>query len=86
MRVRARQSNQRSKRLHLRWAVKNLSGNKNVVLTTTTDTLGKFSIDVPYDSQYVLRVVQKDLGNALVSFDIPKNNLDYLNHEIVIIK
>lgn len=58
----------------------------DVILTTTTDTMGDFSLNIPYESKYMLKVVEKEFGEAVVSMEIPKNHLDYLNHDIVIIK
>ncbi len=57
-----------------------------VVSTATTDEEGKFSIEIPYESQFLLKVKQEDLGVAVVSMEIPRNHKDYMNHEIVIIE
>ena len=57
-----------------------------IVRKTTTDTKGKFTLEIPYESQFLLNVNQKDFGHAVVSMEIPENHLDYLDHEIVIVK
>lgn len=57
-----------------------------IVGKTTTDTEGKFKLEIPYESQFILNVNQKDFGHAVVSMEIPENHLDYLDHEIVIVK
>jgi hypothetical protein len=56
------------------------------VLNTHTDDKGNFSIKIPYKSQFLLKVEEEGFGKAIVSMEIPKNHLDYLIHEIVIIK
>ena len=61
------------------------SSNKTIN-TSETDKAGNFSIEIPYESQFLLKVNQEELGEALVSMEIPRNHLDYLNHEIVILK
>jgi hypothetical protein len=57
-----------------------------VVSKTTTDSDGKFAIEIPYERQFLLKVNQKNFGQAVVSMEIPENHLDYLNHEIVIVE
>lgn len=61
------------------------SSNK-ILNMSETDSMGNFSIEIPYESQFLLKVNQETLGEALVSMEIPRNHLDYLNHEIVIVK
>ena len=60
--------------------------NQETVFTSTTDSYGNFSIEIPYESQFLLRVRQKELGEAIVSMEIPKNHQDYLSHDIVIVQ
>lgn len=59
---------------------------QETVIASTTDGTGKFSIEIPYESQFLLRVRQQELGVAIVSMEIPKNHQDYLNHDIVIVQ
>jgi hypothetical protein len=47
---------------------------------------GKFNIEIPYESRFLLKVKQHELGTAIVSMEIPKNHRDYLNHDIVIVQ
>ena len=58
----------------------------SIVHVTSTDTKGNFTLEIPYESQFLLRVIQDNLGVAIVSMEIPGNHQDYLNHEIVIVK
>ncbi|MCK5700644.1 MAG: PD40 domain-containing protein, partial [Cyclobacteriaceae bacterium] len=58
----------------------------SIVYVTHTNAVGNFSIEIPYDSQFLLKVTQENFGVAIVSMEIPKNNLDHSNHEIVIVK
>ncbi|MCK5372417.1 MAG: PD40 domain-containing protein, partial [Cyclobacteriaceae bacterium] len=58
----------------------------SIVYVTHTNAMGYFSIEIPYDSQFLLKVTQENFGVAIVSMEIPKNNLDHSNHEIVIVK
>lgn len=57
-----------------------------VEYVTKTDAQGKFTLEVPYESQFLLRVMQNALGTAVVSMEIPGNNVNYSNYEIVIVK
>jgi len=57
-----------------------------VVQVSTTDNFGNFSINIPYESKFLLKVTQNKLGTAVVSMEIPKNHRDYLNHDIVIVQ
>lgn len=57
-----------------------------IVYESMTDLDGKFNIEIPYESRFLLKVRQYELGTAIVSMEIPKNHRDYLNHEIVIVQ
>jgi tetratricopeptide (TPR) repeat protein len=59
---------------------------KEVVGQSVSDDKGYFKLEIPYESQFKLRVSQHKFGVAVVSMEIPKNPEDYLNHEIVIVK
>jgi len=59
---------------------------KKVVRVSASDDEGYFTLEIPYEGQFKLRVSQKKFGVAVVSMEIPKNPKDYLNHEIVIVK
>ena len=58
----------------------------SVVSESKTDGGGRFSIEIPFESQFLLHVKQENFGKAVVSMEIPDNHLDYLNHEIVIVR
>jgi hypothetical protein len=58
----------------------------NIVSVANTDENGNFTLEIPYERQFLLRVIQENLGVAIVSMEIPGNHQDYLNHEIVIVK
>ncbi len=55
------------------------------VFTTTTDASGRFTLNIPYSSQYKIKVFEKDIGHKVVSLEIPKSRKMYTNHEIVIV-
>ena len=57
-----------------------------VLEVSKTDEYGNFNIEIPYQSQFLLKVIEKKLGTAIVSMEIPKNHRDYLNHDIVIVQ
>ena len=60
--------------------------NNEVLQVSKTDSFGNFNIEIPYESKFLLRVIEKKLGTAVVSMEIPKNHRDYLNHDIVIVQ
>lgn len=60
--------------------------NKVMVYQTTTDSTGHFALNIPYSSQYKIKVFEKDIGQKLVSLEIPKSKKLYTNHQIVIVK
>lgn len=47
---------------------------------------GSFTIEIPYEGQFMLGVTKKGFGVAVVAMNIPRNPKDYLNHDIVIVK
>jgi len=59
---------------------------QETVFKSSTDGHGNFTIEIPYESQFLLRVKQNELGVAIVSMEIPKNHQDYLSHDIVIVQ
>lgn len=59
---------------------------KNIVYVTQTNNMGDFAIEIPYDSQFLLKVTQEHFGVAVVSMEMPKTQLDHSSHEIVIVK
>lgn len=59
---------------------------ERVEFVTNTDAEGNFTLEIPYESQFLLRVFHENFGVAIVSMEIPGNNVDYSNYEIVIIK
>ena len=59
---------------------------KDVVYVTNTDANAKFTLEIPYESQFLLRVIHENFGTAIVSMEMPRNHLDYSNHDIVIVK
>lgn len=56
------------------------------VSESKTDSLGNFEINIPYASQYALKVVEASIGEVKVSFEIPKNKKPGAVHDIVIVK
>jgi tetratricopeptide (TPR) repeat protein len=59
---------------------------KKKVLETQSNAEGSFSLEIPYEGQFILRVSKKDFGAAVVAMNIPRNPKDYLSHDIVIVK
>jgi tetratricopeptide (TPR) repeat protein len=59
---------------------------KKKVLETQSNAEGSFSLEIPYEGQFILGVSKKDFGVAVVSMNIPRNPKDYLSHDIVIVK
>ncbi len=57
-----------------------------IVEETSSDAEGDFTIEIPYEGQFKLRVTEKSFGVAVVSMEIPRNPEDFLNYEIVIVK
>ncbi len=51
-----------------------------------SDAEGNFTIEIPYEGQFMLGVTKKGFGVAVVAMNIPRNPKDYLNHDIVIVK
>ncbi len=51
-----------------------------------TDSLGNFEIDIPYSSQYAIKVIESSIGEMTVSLEIPKNKKPDAKHDIVIVK
>lgn len=59
---------------------------KSKVHETESNADGSFTIQIPYEGQFILGVNKKDFGEAIVSMNIPRNPKYYLNHDIVIVK
>jgi hypothetical protein len=57
-----------------------------VVYETTSDRNGRFTLLVPYSSQYRIKVTNEKVGELMVSLEIPKNRKRYTDHEIVVVK
>lgn len=51
-----------------------------------TDQHGKFSLEIPYSSQYKLKVSSERVGEPTVSLEIPKNKKLHNDHKIVVFK
>ncbi len=47
---------------------------------------GEFILEIPYASQYKIRVIQSDIGSAVVSLEVPKNRKLHHDHQIVVVK
>jgi len=60
--------------------------NDAIVEETRSDAKGNFTIQIPYEGQFKLKVTEKSFGVAVVSMEIPRNPADYLNHDIIIVK
>lgn len=58
---------------------------KEVVYTSRSDENGGFSIDIPYASQFFIRLQMGDADPLVVSLEIPKNKDKQANHEIVVV-
>ena len=57
-----------------------------LVYENETDSSGHFSLEVPYFSQYKIRVVGQDNEENIVSLEIPKHRKAEGRHEIVVVK
>lgn len=58
----------------------------STVVIVSSDADGKFSLNIPYFSQYKIRVVESDGVETIVSLDIPRQKkLDY-HHDIVVVR
>jgi hypothetical protein len=57
-----------------------------IVDEIVTDETGKFQLDIPYFSQYKIKVVEKDGTEIMVSLHIPRQRKTDYNHEIVVVK
>lgn len=61
--------------------------NNRVIQSTVADANGKFTLTIPYFSQYKIKVVSDAAGNAvLVSLDISKSRSAGSQFEIVVVK
>jgi tetratricopeptide (TPR) repeat protein len=60
---------------------------RNIVVSRgVSDANGHFFINIPYFSQYTLRVVESDGNETVVSLDISKDRKSDRNHAIVVVK
>ncbi len=57
-----------------------------VVFTTTSNQQGQFKLEIPYSSQYKIKISHKVLGLQVASLEIPKNKKEHRNHEIVVVE
>lgn len=57
-----------------------------IVAESQSDSAGNFTINVPYFSEYKLRVSGEDLGEGIVSFVVPKHRKLNDRYEIVVVK
>jgi hypothetical protein len=57
-----------------------------IIKKSTSDESGHFSLEIPFEGQFKLRVRHQDIGISIVSMEIPKNPKDYLNYEIIVVK
>ena len=60
--------------------------NGRVVYITESGKNGEFTLEVPYSSQYKIKVTHSELGAHDVSLDIPKNKKLHHNYEIIIVE
>ena len=56
------------------------------VSNSKTDSLGYFELEIPYASNYTLKIVSPVIGDKRVKLEIPKNKRPDSAHDIVIIK
>jgi tetratricopeptide (TPR) repeat protein len=56
------------------------------IATTRTKENGTFSITIPMERQYKLKISHREIGVAIAAMEIPKNPIDFLNHEVVVVK
>jgi predicted transcriptional regulator len=52
----------------------------------TCDTIGNFSIAIPYYSKYKLKVIGEDGVENIVSLELSKHRKEHDQHEIVVVK
>lgn len=57
-----------------------------IVFTTKTSTSGDFTLEIPYSSQYKIKIDHPGLGKHIASLEIPKNKKEHRNHEIVVVE
>lgn len=53
---------------------------------TESDLNGNFTVEIPYASQYSIKVVEDNIGEIIVSFEIPKNKKKGEKHDIFLVK
>jgi hypothetical protein len=54
--------------------------------SSKTDSLGYFKIEIPYASNYLLKIISSSIGEITVKLEIPKNKKPDSIHDIVIVK
>ncbi|HYG17755.1 MAG TPA: hypothetical protein VD816_02455 [Ohtaekwangia sp.] len=60
---------------------------RNVIVhRSLSDSSGHFTMDVPYFSQYKIRVIETSKEESIVSLEIPKERKSEHRHQIVIVK
>lgn len=57
-----------------------------LVHESRSDSVGKFSLQIPYFSKYVIRITGEDGNENIVSLEIPKHRKADSEHEFVVIK
>lgn len=56
------------------------------VASSKTDSLGYFEIEIPYASNYSLKIISSSVGEITVKLEVPKNKKPDSEHDIVIVK
>lgn len=59
---------------------------QQIVSTTVSNASGRFSVIIPYFSQYKIQVVESNGDQSTVSFNIPKFGRSEIEPEIVVVK
>jgi hypothetical protein len=57
-----------------------------VVFKTQSDDQARFSLEIPYSSHYKIKIISNDIGEHIVSLQIPKNKKMHRDHEIVVVE
>ncbi|MTI20823.1 hypothetical protein E1176_07310 [Fulvivirga sp. RKSG066] len=61
------------------------NNSKEIVYQSKSSSKGEFEIEIPYASQFFIRLKLGDAEPLVVSLDIPKNKDKQANHEIVVV-
>ncbi|MDH3711915.1 MAG: hypothetical protein OER04_18655, partial [Cyclobacteriaceae bacterium] len=60
--------------------------NGRLVYETESGPQGDFTLEIPYSSQFKIKVEHQELGEHSASLEIPKNKKEHLDHEIIIVQ